>query len=141
MNHLVFLDAQAGELEKILSGTKSMLLKVFDPARANGQPVCPGDSLYFLRNKEERDLRVKATVVRILPLTNHMDEELSHLLKEMQPRLQLTESQYNYWSGQQQVLLVEFNSAHKIDLIRVASKKITDRSDWIPFEEFGLISE
>jgi len=141
MNHLVFLDTQAGELEKILSGTKSMVVKEFDPARSAGQAVSPGDSLYFLRDKDNHALRVKATVVRNLILTNDMDDDLSHTLKELQPRLQLTEDQYNYWSAKKQVLLVEFDCAHKIDMIQVASEKITDRSDWIAFEAFSLITE
>ena len=141
MNHLVFLDTQAGELEKILSGTKSMVVKEFDPAQSAGQLVRPGDSLYFLRNNDECALRVKATVARVLFLTNHLDEDLSHTLKEMQTRLQLTEDQYNHWSAKQQVLLVEFGSAHKIGVIQVAALKITDRSDWIAFEEFGSITE
>jgi hypothetical protein len=140
MNYLVFLDAQAGELEKILSGTKSMLVKEIDPARATGQPVSPGDSLYFLRSKEECTLRVKATVIRVLISTNHKDDDLSHLLKEMQPRLQLTENQYNYWSTKGQVMLVEFSSAHKIGIIQVTSHQFTDRSNWIAFEEFGSIT-
>ena len=69
MNYLVFLDPQAGELEKILSGTKSMIMKEFDPARTADQPVSPGDSLYFLRDNGEPNLRVKATVVRVLSYT------------------------------------------------------------------------
>lgn len=141
MNHLVFLDTQAGELEKILSGTKSMVVKEFDPARSAGQPVSPGDSLYFLRNNDECALRVKATVVRVLFYTNDVDQDLSHTLKEMQPRLQLTEDQYNHWSAKQQILLVEFASAHKIGVIHVAPNKVTDRSDWIAFEAFSLITE
>jgi len=140
MNHLVFLDTRAGELEKILSGTKSMVVKEFDPARSAGQPVRPGDSLYFLRNNDECALRVKATVIRVLFFTNHLDEDLSHTLKEMQTRLQLTEDQYNDWSAKKQVLLVEFGSAHKIGMIHIAPNKITDRSDWIAFEEFSLIT-
>ena len=51
MNHLVFLDTQAGELEKILSGVKSMVVKEFDPAQSAGascktgrQPVFPEES-------------------------------------------------------------------------------------------------
>ena len=141
MNHLVFLDTRAGELEKILSGTKSMVVKEFDPARSVGQAVRPGDNLYFLRNKDECTLRVKATVVRVLFYTNDVDQDLSHTLKEMQPRLQLTEDQYNHWSAKQQILLVEFASAHKIGVIHVAPNKVTDRSDWIAFEEFSLITE
>lgn len=141
MNHLVFLDRRAGELEKILSATKSMVVKEFDPAQSAGQVVSPGDSLYFLRDQGENALRVKATVVRVLSFTNCIDEDLSYVLKEMQPRLQLTEDQYNYWSAKRQVQLVEFNSAHKVAVIQIAPDKITDRSNWIAFEEFGLVSQ
>ena len=140
MNHLVFLNAQAGELERILSGVKTMLVKAFGPAQTTAHPVNPGDSLYFLRDRDECAVRVKATVTRVLFLTNNSDEDLSHTLKEMQPRLRLTEDQYNYWSAKQQVVLVEFESAQKIGVIHVAPYKITDRSDWIAFREFSLIT-
>lgn len=141
MNHLVFLDTRAGELEKILSGIKTMLIKECDPAQTTAHPVRPGDSLYFLRDNGECAVRVKATVVRVLFFTNSLDEDLSHTLKEMQPRLQLTEDQYNGWSAKQQVVLVEFESAHKIGVIHVAPNRITDQSDWIAFDESSLITE
>ena len=140
MNHLVLLDTRAGELEKILSGVKTMLLKEFDPAQPSAHLINPGDSLYFLRNKDDCALRVKATVVRVLFFTNRSNEDLLHTLKEMQPRLQLTEDQYNYWSAKERVQLVEFDCAQKMSVIHVAANKITDRSDWIPFEEFSLIT-
>jgi hypothetical protein len=81
------------------------------------------------------------TAVRVLYFANRLDQDLSHTLKELQPRLQLTEDQYNYWSAKEQVLLVEFGSAHKIDVIRVAAGKTTDRSDWIPLEEYSVITK
>jgi len=138
MNHIVILDASAGELEKILSGIKSMVIKEFDPAEAPTSPVCPGDGLYFLRDKNERVLQVKATVVCVQTSTGNVDEDLSHTLKEMQPRLQLTEDQYNYWSARSQVLLVEFNNAHKINMINVGLNEEIDKSGWITFKEFNL---
>lgn len=141
MNYLVFLDSQASELEKILSGTKSMVLKEFDPSQFDKQQVRPGDNLYFLRKKDEFTLRVKATVVRVLPVVNGLDEDLSPTLKEMQPKLQLTEDQYHYWSTKKQVLLVEFESARKIPVNQVTSQKVSDLSDWIAFEAFDLITE
>ncbi|HLA87063.1 MAG TPA: hypothetical protein VJL10_03490 [Anaerolineales bacterium] len=141
MNHLVYLDTRAGELEKIVSGVKTMIVKEFDPAQPPEQPVRPGDSLYFLRDNNECALRVMATVVRVLFFTNRMNEDLSQILKEMQTRLQLTEDQYNDWSAKQQLILVEFGSAQKIDVVHIASNKITDRSDLIAFEEFSLITE
>ncbi len=141
MNHLVFLDTRAGELEKILSGIKCMVVKEFDPARSASQAVRPGDNLYFLRNKDECTLRVKATVVRVLYLTSCSDKDLSQTLKEMQPRLQFTEDQYNHWSAKQQVVLVEFESAHKVSAIHIAPNRIADASDWIAFEEFNPTTE
>jgi hypothetical protein len=137
----VTLDSRAGELEKILSGVKTMLVREFDPTQTTAQPVSPGDSLYFLRNKEECALRGKATVVRVLFFTSNSGEDLSQPLKENQPRLQLTEDQYNYWSTKKGIVLVEFETAHKIDVIHVEPKKIMDRSEWIAFEAFSLVTE
>jgi hypothetical protein len=140
MNHLVFLDAQAGELEKILSGVKTMLVKEFDPTNPTTHMINPGDSLYFLRSKDDCVVRVKATAVRVLFSINHVHGNLSHSLKEMQPRLQLAEEQYSHWTTKRQVLLVEFEAAHKIPVIQIASHKIMDGSDWIAFEDFSLVS-
>src|SRR5574339_1118106 len=98
MNHLFFVDAQAGELEKILSGIKSMVLTEFDSTQFAEQLVKPGDSLYFLRNNDEYTVRVKAAVLRVLPCEIDLDEDISRTLKELQPRLQLTEDQYYHWS-------------------------------------------
>jgi hypothetical protein len=57
----------------------------------------------------------------------------------MQPRLQLTEDQYNHWSAKKQVLLIELDSAKKVNAIHVAPKKIADQKDGIFFEEFNQI--
>jgi hypothetical protein len=140
MNYLVFLDTRAGEMEKILSGVKTMVIKEFNPAHAPAHPVNPGDSLYFLRNNDDCAVRVKATVVRVLPTEERSDEDLAHILKELQPRLQLTEEHYNYWSAKQRMLLVEFDSAQKIAVIHIAPHKITDHPDWPPCEEFSPIT-
>lgn len=141
MNFLVFLDAQAGELEKILSGTKSMVLKEYYPASASGWTVSPGDNLYFLRNKDDCDLRVKATVSRSLSFTNQKYDDLSHTLKELQPKLQLTEEQYNHWSVKQCAQIIEFEGAHKISPIHISHCKFSGNSNWNAFEDLDLITD
>jgi hypothetical protein len=140
MNHLVSLDARAGELEKILSGVKTMLVKEFDPAQTMALSVNPGDSLYFLRDQDDCAVRVKATVARVLNFTKSFEEDPLHTLKEMQPRLQLTEEQFNFWAGKEFMQLVEFESAHKISVIHVASPKTTGSADWIAFEAISQIT-
>jgi hypothetical protein len=140
MNYLVFLDPYANELEKILSGVKCMLVKGIDISTSKVHPINQGDSLYFLRNKSERDLLVKANVLRVLTIVDNFDHELSHVLKEFQPKLQLTEHQYNHWSRKKQVLLVEFEAAHKIQIVQVSLNEISETSDWIAFAEFKSIT-
>jgi len=139
MKHRVIRDTQAGELEKILSGIKTMLVKEFNPAQTPAHPVNPGDSLYFLRDKDDCALRVQATVVRVQSVKSSADEGLAQTLKEMQSKLQLTEDQFNHWSQRPQILLVEFDSAHKIDAIPVT--QVTDKSDWITFKAFSPVAE
>jgi hypothetical protein len=139
MNYLVYLDPHAGELEKILSGTKSMVVKEFDPLQPATHSVKPDDVLYFLRGKDETILRVKAIVIHVILFTSNLAEELSIFLKEMQPRLQFTEEQYNYWSVRKQVMLVEFYEPRKIPVINLKAEMFKDRSNWIAFEKFSLI--
>jgi hypothetical protein len=141
MNFIVFLDEQAGELEKILSGTKTMVLKELNSPELDQKYVRPGDTLYFLREKDECSLRVVATVVRLFPVLDRQDELLSQSLKEMQPKLQLTEDQYNFWTEKKQVLLVEFESARKIPVIQVASHKVSEQSNWICFDDVNLFTD
>jgi hypothetical protein len=141
MNHLVFLDTRAGELEKILSGVKRMVVKDIDPPQPGAPAVAPGDSLYFLRDNGECDLRVQATVVGVLRLGMETDQDLTRALKELQPKLQLDETQFSHWSTRGQALLVEFESAHKIEVIHVAAATVADRSDWIAFDDISRMVE
>jgi hypothetical protein len=85
-------------------------------------------------------VRVKATVIRVLNFTKSFDVDSLHTLKEMQPRLQLTEEQFNFWAGKDDMQLVEFESAHKISVIQVASRKTTGPVDWIAFEAISQIT-
>ena len=140
MNYLVFLDSSAGELEKILSGTKRMVLKNIYSTSASGQTLRPGDNLYFLRDDGDSNLRVKATVSRIMSLSNQMVDDMAHILKELQQKLQLTEEQYNHWSAKKQAQLVEFEDARKIGPIHISDCQLTERSDWMAFEDCDLIS-
>jgi hypothetical protein len=140
MNYLVYLNAQASELEKILSGVKTMVLREIGDTQSTAQEILPGDSLFFLRNKDDSTLRGKATVARVI-CKNHCEEGLSQFLKEMQPRLQLTENQYKCWSEKEAILIIEFEAAQKIPVRHVAPDKIVDRSNWIAFTEFSQIAE
>jgi hypothetical protein len=140
MNYLVFLEAGAGELEKILSGVKSMVIKESKPEDPLTKPLMPGDNLYFLRNNDERDIRVKATVKSIQVVSSGSAGDISRQLKELQPRLQLTEEQFMYWCTKKHVLLVEFECAQKIGMIHLDLAEVKGQPDWIAFQAFSVLT-
>jgi hypothetical protein len=140
MNYLVFLNAQASELEKILSGTKSMVVREVVPTHADVRLVAPGDSLYFLRNKDDCNVQVKATVTSVLPIMMNIYEDNVHLLNELQPKLQLTEEQYNRWTNIKHAQLVEFVNAHKIGPFHISVSLPNGRSEWVAFEGCDLLT-
>jgi hypothetical protein len=117
-----------------------MVIKTIGLENSASYPVRPGDSLFFLRDKDDCDLQVKATVVRISLFDGGLDEDLPHYLKELQPKLQLTEDQFNYWSEKQKVLLVEFEAAQKIGVIHLALDELKINSNWIAFEAFSILT-
>lgn len=125
MNFLIYLDAEAGELEKILSRVKTMIIKEFDQTQPDTCQVKPGDTLFFLKSRDDTLLRVKATVTMTIPMLDSLDGELCQVLKELQPKLQLTKAQFSFWSTKKQVILVEFSGADKINAVRIAAKNDT----------------
>ncbi len=138
MNHLIYLNPQSGELEKILSGTKTMILKESGDERSDQDKVNPGDSLFFIRGTHETTLRVKATVINVIYAANQVGSQLESTLKELQSKIQLTEDQFSFWSRRKQVMLVEFLPAHKIEGIEILARKAIDGSGWISFEDFCI---
>lgn len=138
MSHIVFVDTLAGELEKILSGVKCMVVGEHQPSQSPENKIKPGDSLFFLRDNlfflrdnGERTVRVQATIVWARLIEESEGEDLSRHLKELQTRLHLTEDQFKYWSTRKQVFLINFKDAHKIPAFEIAPEMISQRTIWI----------
>ncbi len=62
MDHVVYLDAKADELEKLANGTKSMILRGATGRKMPYGRVSPGDVLYFIKNNAEGLIRATAMV-------------------------------------------------------------------------------
>ena len=62
MDHVVYLDAQAKELENLLSGHKTMIIRGATGRKLPHGRVDAGDMLYFLNNNAEGMVRANAKV-------------------------------------------------------------------------------
>lgn len=90
MDHVVYLDAQADELENLLAGEKTMIVRGAAGRKLPYGRVNHGDILYFLNNDGKGLVQARAKVCQILnsePLTSEASQKL---LANHQSALKLT---------------------------------------------------
>ncbi len=115
MDHLVSLDREARELERLCNGVKSMIVRGSMERRPPHGAVGEGDRLFFVQEGEER--MVKATArVRRAESTPMLDQEASIIrIVQNQRKLMLTEHQFQRWAGLRFLVFVEVESMERVD--------------------------
>ena len=99
MEHVVYLDAKAKELENLLAGTKTMILRGAAGRKMPYGRVGTGDMLYFINNNAEGLVRAKGTVKSVINSEPLSPAESEKLIDCHQDKLHLTEAQLKRWVG------------------------------------------
>lgn len=117
MVHLVYCDnaGKKGErvLDKILSGTKTMVVRGASGRKIPHSRVFEGERLYFM---EKGSAKISA-VARVKSVQNYVkldDEQIEKILSSNQDKLNLTEKQKERWH-KKCLCLVEFDGVEKIE--------------------------
>jgi len=63
MDHVVYLDAKSNELENLLSGKKSIIIRGATGRKVPYGKVNVGDILYFINNNAEGEIKAKGVVI------------------------------------------------------------------------------
>ncbi len=135
MVHLVYCDnvGKKGErvLDKILEGTKTMVVRGAAGRKIPHSRVFPDETLYFM---EKGSLKITATA-KVKDVKNYIklaDEEITAVLEENQPKLALTEKQKNRWH-KKCLCLVEFENVQAIEPMDFDHQGNMD--DWLIIEK------
>jgi hypothetical protein len=139
MDHIVYLDAQAKELDNLLSGQKTMIIRGATGRKLPHGRVDAGDVLYFINNNAEGMVRAKAKV-RSTFHSEKMTEEESHALVEKnQPKLSLTEKQMKRWAGKRYIVLIEVADVKEISPFAIDKSNYGNMDDWLPVESIESV--
>jgi len=139
MDHIVYLDAQAKELENLLSGHKTMIIRGATGRRLPHGRVAAGDALYFINNNAEGVVRARA-IVRNAYHSEKMTEDESHAFVEKnQPKLQLTEKQMKRWSGKRYIVLIEVQDMKEESPFALDKSRFGNMDDWLPVGEIASV--
>ena len=135
MVHLVYCD-NAGkqgdrELDKILNGTKSMVIRGAAGRKIPHSRVFEGETLYFME-KSTAKIAAKATVTSVQNYVKLTEDEIVNTLEQNQSKLNLTEKQKKRWH-KKCLCLVEFSDIEQIDPLDFEHQGNMD--DWLIIEK------
>lgn len=139
MQHVVYLEAKASELEQILSGEKTMIIRSFPNKRIPYEKVEVGDTLFFLRSNGEGLIRAKATVSSAFFSEKLTKVKSLELVESNQDKLQLTEDQVKRWGGKRYVVLVGLEKVIRLYPFDINKSKFGNMDDWIPIKDIEKI--
>lgn len=139
MDHVVYLDTKAGELEKMLAGNKTMIVRGAAGRKLPYGRVNPTDCLYFVQNNGEGLVRACGIVKDVLNSKKLAEEESASLLAANQAKLNLTENQCKRWAGKRYLVLIEVQNVQTVEPFRIDRSGYGNMDDWLPVEAIAKV--
>jgi len=135
MVHLVYCD-NAGkqgerELDKILDGSKTMVVRGAAGRKIPHSRVFEGERLYFME-KGTAKISAKAVVTGVQNHVKLTEDEIVRILEENQPKLNLTDKQKQRWH-KKCLCLVECDEVESIEPLDFEHQGNMD--DWLIIEK------
>ena len=131
MVHLIFCDnaGKKGEkvLDKILAGTKTMVIRGAAGRKIPHSRVFEGERVYFME-KGSALITATATVKAVQNFVKLTDDEITKILEENQSKLNLSEKQKARWH-KKCLCLVEFENVTQIESLNFEHQGNMD--DWL----------
>lgn len=138
--HLVYLDSKAKELEKLLSGEKTMIIR-----GANGKK-CPlggrakiNDIVYFVETGGNMMVTHKGIISTVFESYKMTPEESIAFIKKYEKQLNLSKEQYDRWSIKKCLAVFEISNIEKIDPFKYNRQNNMD--DWIITDDINKLKQ
>lgn len=131
MVHLVYCDDKEKVLEKIMDGTKTMVIRGAAGRKIPHSRVQVDETLYFMK-KGTGKIVATATVSHVQNYVKLTDEEITKILEDNQSKLNLTHKQKIRWH-KKCLCLVEFKDVQEITPLDFDHQSNMD--DWLIIEK------
>ncbi|MGE5401128.1 MAG: hypothetical protein ACM3S2_12045 [Ignavibacteriales bacterium] len=132
MDHVVYVEASSGELDKITSGSKTMILRGAAGRKMPYGKVYAGDRLFFVNNNGEGKIKARAIVKSVLNSEKLSPEEALYLIEKNEKALQLSVKQKEKYAGKRYLVLIEIMEAEKIEPAAMDKSSYINMDDWLP---------
>lgn len=127
MVHLVYCDDKERVFEKIIDGSKTMIIRAAAGRKIPHSRVFEGEILYFMK-KGTGKISAMGIVKKVQNFVNLNADQINEVLKENQSKLNLSEKQQDRWR-KKCICLVEFTDVKKIEVLDFEHQGNMD--DWL----------
>jgi hypothetical protein len=139
MDHIVYLDAKAREMEKMLNGEKNMIIRGAAGRKMPYGRVHKGDWLYFINNNAEGIIKATGQVINVIN-SNKLTKDDSHrMVEKFQEKLALTQIQFKRWAGKRYLVLVEVALVQSISPFTIDKSDFGNMDDWLLVEDITRV--
>jgi hypothetical protein len=139
MDHVVYIDAKEKDLEKLLNGTKRMIIRGASGRKLPHGRVNPGDRLFFIQNNGEGLVRAAASVTKVTNTEKLSQEASGLMIEEKAHELQLTSVQFKRWAGKRYLVLIGIEKAIEIEPFTIDRSEYGNMDDWLPVGEIDRV--
>jgi hypothetical protein len=141
MDHVVYLDANANEMENLLNANKTMIIRGAAGRKMPYGRVHEGDVLYFINNNAEGVIKAKGIVSSVFNSEKMTKDESIALVKKHQPKLQLTDKQFKRWAGKRYLVLIGLRDVKQIKPFAIDKSEYGNMEDWLPIERIETVKK
>lgn len=136
--HLVYLNKEAGELEKLTKGEKSMIIRGAAGRKSPlGGRAKEGDLLYFVETGDAMMVTHKAVLSKVIESEKMTPEESNDFIKTYEKELNLSKKQYERWMGKRFLAVYEISNIEEIEPFQYNRENNMD--DWIITDDINKI--
>lgn len=139
MEHLIYCDAKEKVLDKLLDGSKTMIIRGAAARKLPHGRVFKDENVYFIENNGSGIIVAKAVVMSVVNTEKLTHDESIAMVDKYQDKLNLSKKQYDRWAGKKCLCLVEVRNVEKIEPL--VFNRQSNMDDWITVECIDSIIE
>lgn len=139
MDHVVYLDFKAKELENLKNGSKKMIIRGAMGRKMPYGRVFESDVLYFIENKGDGIVKAKAKVAKLYQSDKLSKEESKILVENNQNVLLLNTALEKRFSGKRYLILITVHELEEIDAFKIDRSAYGNMDDWLPVGDINTV--
>lgn len=139
MDHIVYVDAKEKELDRIVSGKQTMIIRGAAGRKLPHGRVFEKDRLFFIRNNREGCVTASALVKHVFNSDKMTEEESTSLVSAHKEYLQLSDKAFSRWAGKRYIVLITLAEVRAVESFDIDRSEYGNMDDWLSVDDIEHI--